>query len=129
MTFTGDQFWAFSDETLKSEWPKKCAQGAIRSVVSRAYYAAFLRARDFAEARGAEFGEAKTSHQQVIDWFYSRLEPALNDIADKLDALRKQRNSADYATTSGWRASDASVELENAKRVLDALKSLSPTTL
>lgn len=128
MQFTGEQFWDFGSETLGIGWSKRSEQAAVRSAVSRAYYAAFHCARRVAESYGATIGDAKTAHQLVIDWFDSHSDVAFNDIADKLRDLRKQRNSADYDTASGWTESDARTELETAKRVLAKLKQLAPLT-
>lgn len=70
-------------------------EAALRSAVSRAYYAAFCHARNYARDRQG-FIPTGTSkdHRLVRQHFQGRKE---FDIADKLDELRQWRNDCDYA--------------------------------
>lgn len=88
-----------------------------RSVISRAYYAAFLVARD-----KAGITRRMDPHKATIEWFRNR---GGNDavIANKLDNLRILRGQADYDLTPDCVRRDAGSAL---KRSLDLLQSLRP---
>lgn len=72
-------------------------EAAFRSSVSRAYYAAFCFARNYARDRH-RFSATGTSrdHGLVRDHFRNRKMP---EIARRLDNLRQWRNSCDYEDT------------------------------
>lgn len=61
----------------------------IRSAISRAYYAAFLSARNYAGIKEKK----PTVHQLTADHFLSA---GMSAVANRLNELRTSRNQADY---------------------------------
>ena len=84
-----------------------------RSIVSRAYYAAFLIARK--RAGVTSFGDV---HQKTINWFLQQKGPDVV-IANKLDGLRQMRTRADYDMDRNCVRRDAGEAL---RRSLDLLQ-------
>jgi len=69
-------------------------EAAFRSAVSRAYYAAFCHARNYARDRhGFSLARSPQDHWRVIAHFRSRRR---DDIARCLEVLRQWRNRCDY---------------------------------
>ena len=65
-----------------------------RSAVSRAYYAAFCHARNYAIQKGEKFNPKKENvHQKVIKYFERE---GMSDVARDLKYLRDWRNDCDY---------------------------------
>ena len=65
-----------------------------RSAVSRAYYAAFCHARNYAIQKGEKFNPKKENvHQKVIKYFERE---GMSDVARDLKILRDWRNDCDY---------------------------------
>lgn len=85
------EFLSLSDELSQRE-----SEACWRTAVSRAYYAAFHRTRDFLEALGFQTRQSDQAHAGV----YRRLSGAnvreLSEAARCLMALRRLRNEADY---------------------------------
>jgi uncharacterized protein (UPF0332 family) len=72
-------------------------EAALRTAVSRAYYAAFCSARNFAccHEKLTLTGEAE-DHRRVRNFFYNSANPVWRQIGLDLSRLRVQRNKADY---------------------------------
>ncbi len=70
----------------------------LRSAISRAYYAAFLRARYYLtyKAKDLNIPRDGTAHTCVREQFRSTTEAIRQEIWQGLDDLRKARNQADY---------------------------------
>ncbi len=92
-----------------------------RSAVSRAYYAAFHVARDLLFGLGFRVPQADRAHA------YLWLRLANAGVADvrlagnRLNALRGQRNWADYSSRSSLTAATAANEVKNAEDIILAL--------
>lgn len=80
----GDSGISYSDEAAR------------RAAVSRAYYAAFCFARNYASSR-LGFTPTKTGkdHGNLISWYsdWERLQPTLLGVADNLDELLEWRKT------------------------------------
>ena len=74
-------------------------EAAHRSGVSRAYFAAYCHARDYA-ARNLGFvpNRNASDHIRLREYYVSRGQPA---IAQDLDSLRQRRNQCDYDNIVG----------------------------
>lgn len=94
-------------------------EAANRSAVSRAYYAAFCHARNYARDKES-FLPTGTSrdHTAVREHFRSR---GRVDIADNLDDLRQWRNSCDYDDSISNLVRLLSSAITGARDVLSAL--------
>jgi uncharacterized protein (UPF0332 family) len=72
-------------------------EAAFRCAISRAYYAAFCHARNYARDRhGFSPNYNSNDHRLVRRHFQNR---GISEIATKLDRLRQWRNSCDYDDT------------------------------
>lgn len=89
-------------------------ESPVRAVVSKAYYGAFLEARN----KAGITSKSPNVHQQVIDYYNQKNNSAL---ANRLDSMRSNRNNADYDTSLTFTSREAGIALSHAKRVLDNL--------
>jgi hypothetical protein len=73
-------------------------EAASRTAVSRAYYYAFHRARDYARRTWGYRSPPRTAddHQELAATFERH---GRNDVADILNAMRHSRNNCDYEPT------------------------------
>ena len=78
-------------------------ESAARTAVSRSYYAAFLLLRDRLVTPGGSPPRDTSVHQ----WVMLRAWHTDPEIGERLRALRRQRNLADYELRSPIRRSDA----------------------
>jgi uncharacterized protein (UPF0332 family) len=98
--------------TSEAEW---------RSAISRAYYAAFHVARELLLSLGFRVPQAERGHS------YLWLRLANAGVADvriagnRLNALRGQRNRADYASHPSVPQATAANEVKNAEDIIQAL--------
>ena len=90
----------------------------FRAVVNRAYYGAFLKARDAAVI----LDESKSVHVNVINTYKKN---NLNDISLNLDLLRKTRQHADYRLNRKIKYRHAKLSCKRAKLIIEALSSIS----
>lgn len=96
MPFDWGEFLKLACDLQGRSGPGYSEEAAYRTAVSRAYYAAFCRTRDYAQAN-LRFRPSRTArdHQQLIDHLRLQAHP-WGDIADDLDDLRGWRNQCDY---------------------------------
>ncbi len=75
-------------------------EAAIRSAISRAYYAAHCATRNFARDRG-EIKPSGTAadHELLVNHFQNSPDKERRRVGTFLDRLRKVRNQADYDDT------------------------------
>jgi len=98
----------------------------LRSAISRAYYAAFLLARNQLRDQEGDKAISKLSqvHIYVTDKFSGGSNQVRRNIGWKLYLLRKLRNSADYDDKLRNLTNDARKAVAEAKLVVNALNSL-----
>jgi uncharacterized protein (UPF0332 family) len=92
-------------------------EAAQRTVVSRAYYSAFLAAR----ARAGITVKGGRVHEAVIEHFHERKDYRL---ANGLGDLRRQRNQADYDLHLRVTSLQAGAALKQARALLERLQVL-----
>jgi hypothetical protein len=88
-----------------------------RTVVGRAYYGAFLFARETAGITVA----TQDSHQRTADYYLGKRRTG---IGNRLNDLRTKRNDADYELKKSVGRREAGEALKIAKRIIDDLKAL-----
>jgi len=92
---------------------------AFRCAVSRAYYAAFCYARNYArDQHGFSPTYKSEDHWHVRKHFQDR---GMTKVARKLDQLRQWRNSCDYDDTIAGVSSLFTSAITRAQEVLDRL--------
>jgi len=99
-------------------WLNKHSQDPLvpeisRVIIGRAYYAAFLAARDLSNEEGA----GAMIHGQVIEYYRRKDRYVSNKLAD----LKKQREMADYVLTKPVTLMDVKASLTGCRSVLNKL--------
>jgi uncharacterized protein (UPF0332 family) len=95
-------------------------EAVLRSAVSRAYYAAFCHARNFARDRqGFSPTHTPKDHDLVRTHFKNQ---GRVDIARHLETLRRWRNRCDYDDTVSNVSNLLASAIAQAQKVLDSLK-------
>ena len=93
MTFDWSEFYRFA-EYLQKDSSFDCQEAVQRTIVSRAYYAAFCMAKETAERKyKIPFKGNGTDHRRICVEYAKR---ERRDISDALRELRKFRNMCDY---------------------------------
>ena len=93
MPFDWKEYFSLA-QYLKSGSSSFSSEAGTRSATSRAYYAAFCHARNFArDNHGFKPTNKAVDHMLVRAHFRNK---GMSDIAKWLDDLRKDRNSCDY---------------------------------
>ena len=101
-------------------------EAALRSATSRAYYAAFHLALEFARAESYLPYHTGDDHQSLVKYFQrSATDKTRKRLGTELDRMRDSRRQADYETTlhQSPRAM-ADLTIKRAERVVEILKSL-----
>jgi uncharacterized protein (UPF0332 family) len=99
--------WLYSQKNPQDE-------ARARAVIAKAYYGAFLEARNRAGITDKSLGV----HKQVHDHYFNAGRLALaNGLAD----LRTKRNDADYVTAITITSMDSGKALKRAKKILQEL--------
>lgn len=120
-TFCASHFCTFA-QSLRLRWDQD--EASVRTSISRAYYGAFLEARD---AIGAS-SKGDRGHSEVISAYSGR--GSVNDtlIARSLRSMKKLREKADYDAHLVCTKRDAEDAMSEAKKVLKSL-GVPPTLL
>ena len=94
-------------------------EASLRSAVSRAYYAAFCTARNYAILKGFQSMATGKDHQ-LVEQFYSGQKSA-KTIATNLGRLRISRNQCDYDDAVNNLQSIVNLSMLQAKAILQAI--------
>jgi len=99
MVFHWEEFLVIADSLHKSGKQSLLpTEAAYRCVISRAYYAAFCHARDFAASHlGFVITKKAIDHENLRKHLFKH---GMGTISTKLDQLRKLRNNSDYDNPS-----------------------------
>jgi uncharacterized protein (UPF0332 family) len=109
---------------LAEELASREDEAALRSAVSRAYYALYCTARDSA---GLDTSGLRDAHKAVFDYYAGRKNPKLRHLGvNQLPGLFRQRKTADYDETVEVRKGAAVLAVQNSKRLLADLAKLTP---
>ncbi len=90
MPFDWKQYLSFADELSK-----RSEEAALRSAVSRAYYAAFCTARNHLRAKGEQIPDSEQTHKVVWESFQRRRKTYAAVYQNGV-RLRSRRRQADY---------------------------------
>lgn len=115
MAFTPNEFYTFA-LSLQQGLLGDCA--ALRSSISRAYYGAFITARDHygVTSRGWD------GHEQVLKAMRANAQGQM--IADNLQQLKNLRQRADYEPLMNLTVNDTQKAISHSKKVLQTLGKL-----
>lgn len=122
----------YADEflTLAATLCKSKDAACVRTAVSRAYYAAFLTARDWLSSRRVDVEKLGVAHSQVVNALLASGEPDLEDAGFLLNGLRTLRNDADYQidTLTHEAPKTAVQSVSDAQEVISTLNALRSKT-
>jgi uncharacterized protein (UPF0332 family) len=100
-------------------------EAALRSAISRAYYAAFCSARNYLrDVQGRTIPKTGAAHRIVWDEFEAGSDNSRRQVATLGVRLRRSRNRADYDDELARVADIANDAIHNANNVLDLLQDL-----
>ncbi len=119
MMFEWEQYLRLARELAK----RTNDEAALRSAISRAYYAVYGTARNHLEGERARSNRGL--HKALWDQYRkSEASPEYREIGLLGDKLRKKRNMADYENTVEKLPKKVDHSLETAQQVLELLSSL-----
>jgi uncharacterized protein (UPF0332 family) len=125
MSFDWSEFLKLADELLKNPNSPGPKEASLRSATSRAYYAAFCCARNFARDNEnfTPYNNAQ-DHREIRNHFRQRGGRVRRKIATDLNRLRDNRNKADYNDVVRRPSDLAQASVTIAQSVLSALNTL-----
>lgn len=110
--------------TLAKELAAQSDEAAQRSAMSRAYYAAYNRARLQLSREGIVVPKQQNSHKELWDIYRNSSDTARQAIGITGDRLREFRRQADYDDFIPHLANYVKVALSNAESLIKALDKL-----
>ena len=125
MTFDWSEYLELAQE-LAGDGAGSPNEGAkLRSSVSRAYYAAFCKARNhLRDIDGYQISQHVNVHKHVRDQFKDSSDKSRKKIGTDLDRLRKRRNKADYDDFVNKLPQLAITSLKLSHNIISALNTL-----
>ena len=105
--------------TLAQELGQRPDAAALRSTISRAYYAAYCKARQ--QLRESGLNVPSNSHKWLWDHYRNSQDPSWRSIGVNGDRLRRSRNRADYDDSFPGLASAVVSSITRAGQVLQTL--------
>ena len=111
--------------TLAKELAQRPEEASLRSAVSRAYYAAFGKARAFLQAEGVSFVSDASDHALVWEAFRSSSDDVRYYIGVDGTGLRNSRNRADYDAEVSDIQARAQRAVRKAEDIFNSLERLS----
>ncbi len=114
MSFNWEEYLLLANKLLESRGIFAPAEACTRTAISRAYYAAFISARDLAaRRRKIILNIRKSVHRQVRNFFEESNDKDYVMIGALLKSLARKRNMADYDSvmTDSGKEAEGSVRL------------------
>lgn len=124
MSFDWSEYLKVARELAGQPTAPPTEEAKLRSAISRAYYAAFIKARNFLQDKDGATIPFQNSHQYVINQFRISTVGIRQKIGNRLLRLRIARNQADYNNIVPRLAEDTLEALTLARRVIAALENL-----
>ncbi|MES2366112.1 MAG: hypothetical protein V4563_09485 [Pseudomonadota bacterium] len=112
MAFKPVDYYYLAGWLYKQQNPHEEARA--RAVIAKAYYGAFLEARN----KAGITDKTVSVHAKVHDYYFKAGDLALSN---RLDDLRIKRNQADYDTALSITSRDSGQALAWARKILDTL--------
>lgn len=124
MSFDWSQYLTLAQELAGRPSASASPEARLRTAISRAYYAAFCKARNLLRDKDRVSIPKKDSHQFVIDQFKNHSDRSRMKVGEDLHSLRRDRNRADYSDTFQPNQQLISSDLMLAQQALDTLNNL-----
>lgn len=96
MSFNWSEYLGLAQQLAGKAQISATQESRLRSAISRAYYAAFILARNYLRDRSGLTIPRQEGHKYVIDQFKNAPNPTSKKIGESLKRLRFNRNKADY---------------------------------
>jgi uncharacterized protein (UPF0332 family) len=109
---------------LAEELAQRDDEAALRSAVSRAYYAVYGKARSHLQYKGIAISNAVNGHEAVWNAFKESGGRTSTGIGINGDRLRRQRNVTDYENVVKNLSNLAQGSIKLAKNVMSYLENL-----
>ena len=122
MKFDWSTYLVVARHLISAPLPVKIHEAALRSSISRAYYAAFCTARDYVRE---VFPVPQTGQAHAVVWDYFRNRRA-QMVARKGIRLRAHRRKADYGDEVAGLAALAREDIRLSEEVIESVRRLRP---
>lgn len=96
MSFNWSEYLALAQQLAGKAQISATQESRLRSAISRAYYAAFIQARNYLRDTMGLSIPRQNTHQYVSDQFQNSSDPIHQQIGGSLARLRYRRTKADY---------------------------------
>lgn len=97
MSFDWSDYLALARELYRQGMVHSSKEAELRSAISRAYYAAFCKARNYLrDNENSSLSEGPEAHVEVQNKFLQSRDRRRKEIGENLNRLRAFRNRADY---------------------------------
>jgi hypothetical protein len=125
MPFQWVDYLALAETLLTHRTTFAQEEACCRASISRAYYAVFCAARNYArDHEGLRLTRTGVDHQTVQRHFQQQPSRAHQELQVLLDRLRTRRNAADYTDTLPNTVAQAQGAIQYARRAFQALDAL-----
>ena len=125
MSFDWSEYLKFAREIVGQTTTPANQEARLRSAISRSYYAAFIKARNYLRDReNSSIPETADVHRYVIEQFEQSSDPIRKAIGTKLKQLRRDRNQADYNDTVTELVVMSKKAIRRARQVINSLSNL-----
>lgn len=125
MTFDWTEYFRLARELAGQATIPANQEAKLRSSVSRAYYAAFCKARNYLrDVDKISVPTDGTVHQYVQEKFEISSDPIRKQLGEDLKRLRRRRNKADYQDSVSNPANETTMSLTWSDQILTAISSL-----
>ena len=127
MSFDWTDYLVVANKLVSMAADRKLAEGYYRTAISRAYYAAFNKAKEaLPPSHLHNLPKNADVHVRVRQTYEGGSTPNEKQIGDDLDTLRIARNLADYNPAWTDARKQCYAELRKAKRIIGRLGNISP---
>lgn len=125
MNFDWSQYLNLAKEFLGQPTSPASQEAKMRSAISRAYYAAFISARNYLqETEGHSIPTTADAHKYVVQQFKQSADRERQNIGRNLEKLRRDRNAADYKNNVPELFKMSKIAVKRSQRVLFKLSNL-----
>lgn len=125
MSFDWSEYLNLAREIIGQTTTPANQEARLRSAISRAYYAAFILARNhLRDKEGHSIPETADVHRYVIVQFEQSSDPVRKAIGTKLKQLRRDRNQADYNDTVAGLFVMSQKAIRRSRQVISSLSNL-----
>ncbi len=126
MTFQWTDYLSLAEVLLNHRTTLAQEEACCRASISRAYYAVFCAARNFArDQEGLSLRHTGADHQRVQRHFQNGQTREHQQLQILLDRLRQRRNEADYVDNLSNVVALAQGTIQYARQALQTLETLS----